>query len=275
MLDKLLHRQVAIITGAGRGIGAATATLMAQAGARLVLADLDAGPLEQTASQIKASGAEVVTLAGDVTDPEFPNRILKLARDSFGTPDILVNNAGYTWDAVLHKMEEKQWQAILDVHLTAVFRMTQVVGGAMREAGKSELEASGQARPRKIVNISSISGTDGNPGQANYAAAKAGVIGFTKTIAKEWGRFNICANAAAFGWIDTRLTRDKSQQEEVVRDGEKIKLGIPQDLLVMAQLLIPLGRGGTPEEAAGAILFLASPLANYVSGQCLVVDGGR
>jgi 3-oxoacyl-[acyl-carrier protein] reductase len=266
---------VAIITGAGRGIGAATATLMAQAGARLVLADLDAGPLEQTASQIKASGAEVVTLAGDVTDPEFPNRILKLARDSFGTPDILVNNAGYTWDAVLHKMEEKQWQAILDVHLTAVFRMTQVVGGAMREAGKSELEASGQARPRKIVNISSISGTDGNPGQANYAAAKAGVIGFTKTIAKEWGRFNICANAAAFGWIDTRLTRDKSQQEEVVRDGEKIKLGIPQDLLVMAQLLIPLGRGGTPEEAAGAILFLASPLANYVSGQCLVVDGGR
>jgi len=172
-------------------------------------------------------------------------------------------------------MEERQWHAILDVHLTAVFRLMQTVGGAMREAGKRELEAGGDARARKIVNISSISGTDGNAGQANYSAAKAGVIGLTKTVAKEWGRFNICVNAVAFGWIDTRLTRDKQQDEAIVRDGERIALGIPQDMLQVAKLLIALGRAGTADEAAGAILFLASPLANYVSGQCLVVDGGR
>lgn len=275
MLNKLLDGQTAVITGAGRGIGAATAALMAQAGANLVLADLDADPLSQTAARVRDLGGGVATLAGDVTKPEFPDAVLKLSQDAFGGPDILVNNAGFTWDAIFHKMELKQWQAILDVHLTAVFRMMQVVGGAMREAGKRELETTGGAQPRKIINISSISGTDGNPGQANYSAAKAGVIGLTKTVAKEWGRFNVCVNAVAFGWIDTRLTRDKAQNEAVVRDGEKIALGIPQDMLQMAKLLIALGRAGTVEEAAGPILFLASPLANYISGQCLIVDGGR
>lgn len=275
MLAKLLENQVAVITGAGRGIGAATAVQMAQSGARLVLSDLDAGPLSETASQVRAIGADVATLAGDVTAADFPARILETATAAFGAPDILVNNAGFTWDAIFHKMEERQWHAILDVHLTAVFRMMQTVGGAMREAAKHEIETRGAAHSRKIVNISSISGTDGNPGQANYSAAKAGVIGLTKTVAKEWGRFNICINAVAFGWIDTRLTRDRAQNEVVEREGEKIALGIPQDMLQIAKLLIALGRAGTAEEAAGAILFLASPLANYVSGQCLIVDGGR
>jgi 3-oxoacyl-[acyl-carrier protein] reductase len=275
MLDKMLSGKVAVITGAGRGIGASASALMAQAGARLVLSDLDAGPLADTASRLRASGADVATLAGDVTAPDFPEKILQIAHDAFGPPDILVNNAGYTWDAIFHKMEERQWHAILDVHLTAVFRLMQTVGGAMREAAKQELDTAGAAQARKIVNISSISGTDGNPGQANYSAAKAGVIGLTKTVAKEWGRFNICVNALAFGWIDTRFTRDRAQNEVVVRGGEKISLGIPPDMLQMAKMLIALGRAGTAEEAAGAILFLASPLANYVSGQCLIVDGGR
>lgn len=274
MLERMLHGKTAVITGAGRGIGAATAGLFAEAGANLVLADLDPAPLADTAQALNAHNVSVATLAGDVTSPDFPKTILKLTQDAFGGPDILVNNAGFTWDGIFHKMEERQWHAILDVHLTAVFRLMQTVGGAMREAGKRELE-SGAAQPRKIVNISSISGTDGNAGQANYSAAKAGVIGLTKTVAKEWGRFNICVNAVAFGWIDTRLTRDKDQNEAIVRGDEKIALGIPQDMLQIAKMLIALGRAGTAEEAAGAILFLASPLANYVSGQCLTVDGGR
>lgn len=274
-MEKMLQGKTAVITGAGRGIGAATATLFAREGARLVLTDLDQQPLSEIASDLAASGAEVVTIAGDVTDENFPRTTLELAEKAFGTPDILVNNAGFTWDAIFHKMEQKQWDAILGVHLTAVFRMMQTIGGAMREKGKAELEAGAQPAARKIVNISSISGTSGNAGQANYAAAKAGVIGLTKTVAKEWGRFNICVNAVAFGWIDTRLTRDRAQNESVQLGGEKISLGIPQDMLQMAKFVIALGRAGTADEAAGAILFLASPLSNYVSAQTLLVDGGR
>lgn len=274
-MDKMLAGKTAIITGAARGIGAATATLFAREGARLVLTDLDQQPLADTASALAASGAEVITLAGDVTDPDFPRTTLELAEKAFGTPDILVNNAGFTWDAIFHKMEQKQWDAILAVHLTAVFRMMQTIGGAMREKAKLETEGNTPPPARKIVNISSISGTDGNPGQANYSAAKAGVIGLTKTVAKEWGRFNIYVNAVAFGWIDTRLTRDRAQNESVQLGDEKISLGIPQEMLQMAKYVIALGRAGNVDEAAGAILFLASPLSNYVSAQTLLVDGGR
>ena len=271
----MLAGKTAVITGAARGIGAATATLFAREGARLVLTDLDQQPLSDTAAALSASGAEVVTIAGDVTDPDFPRTTLELSEKAFGTPDILVNNAGFTWDAIFHKMEQKQWDAILAVHLTAVFRMMQTIGGAMREKAKSEMEASGSPLARKIINLSSISGTDGNPGQANYSAAKAGVIGLTKTVAKEWGRFNIYVNAVAFGWIDTRLTRDRGQNESIQHGDEKISLGIPQDMLQMAKFVIALGRAGTVEEAAGSILFLASPLSNYISAQTLMVDGGR
>ncbi|MBL9125411.1 MAG: SDR family oxidoreductase [Planctomycetaceae bacterium] len=274
-MDKMLAGKTAIITGAARGIGAATATLFAREGARLVLTDLDQQPLAETASALSAAGAEVITLAGDVTDPDFPRTTLELAEKAFGTPDILVNNAGFTWDAIFHKMEQKQWDAILAVHLTAVFRMMQTIGGAMREKAKLETEENTPPPARKIVNISSISGTDGNPGQANYSAAKAGVIGLTKTVAKEWGRFNIYVNAVAFGWIDTRLTRDRAQNESVQLGDEKISLGIPQEMLQMAKYVIALGRAGNVDEAAGAILFLASPLSNYVSAQTLLVDGGR
>ena len=274
-MDKMLAGKTAVITGAARGIGAATATLFAREGARLVLTDLDQQPLSDTAAALSASGAEVVTIAGDVTDPDFPRTTLELSEKAFGTPDILVNNAGFTWDAIFHKMEQKQWDAILAVHLTAVYRMMQTIGGAMREKAKAELEGNSPALARKIINLSSISGTDGNPGQANYSAAKAGVIGLTKTVAKEWGRFNIYVNAVAFGWIDTRLTRDRGQNESIQHGDEKISLGIPQDMLQMAKFVIALGRAGTVEEAAGSILFLASPLSNYISAQTLMVDGGR
>lgn len=272
---KLVEGKVAIITGSGRGIGAATAKLLAQHGARLVISDLDEAPAEETAATIHAAGGEAITFCGDVTQPDFPAAIVQKAVESYGGLDMLVNNAGFTWDSMLHTMTDKQWDTILGVHLTAPFRMARAAASVMRQQAKSEIAATGQAQPRKIVNISSISAFYGNIGQANYAAAKAGVIGLTRVIAREGGRFNIQANAVSFGWIETRLTADKAQGEAIEVAGEKVALGIPQSGLEARKQLIALGRPGTPEEAAGPILFLCSPLANYVTGHLLKVDGGR
>jgi 3-oxoacyl-[acyl-carrier protein] reductase len=271
----LIDGKVAIVTGSGRGIGAATAKLLAQHGARLVVSDLDEGPAEETAGAIQATGGEAVTFCGDVTEPSFSAAIVQKAAETYGGLDILVNNAGFTWDSMLHTMTDKQWEAIIGVHLTAPFRMARAAANVMREQAKAEIAAAGQAQPRKIVNISSISAFYGNVGQANYAAAKAGVVGLTRVIAREWGRFNIQANAVSFGWIETRLTADKAQGEAIEVAGEKVALGIPQSGLEARKQLIALGRPGTPEEAAGPILFLCSPLANYVTGHLLKVDGGR
>jgi 3-oxoacyl-[acyl-carrier protein] reductase len=199
---------------------------------------------------------------------------VKAAVDKFGGLDILVNNAGYTWDAVIHKMTDEQWDAIIAVHLTAPFRLIRAASGYLRETAKKEKETLGQARARKIINISSTSGTRGNPGQANYSSGKAGVIGMAKTLSREWGQFNIQANAVAFGRIETRLTQAKEKGEMIQRGSEKIALGVPAERLDRTTPLIPLGRPGTPEEAAGAILFFASPLSDYVSGQVLEVTGG-
>ncbi len=272
---KLVEEKVAIVTGSGRGIGAATAKLLAQHGARLVVSDLDEAPAEETAAAIRAAGGEAITFCGDVTQPNFPAAIVQKAAESYGGLDILVNNAGFTWDSMLHTMTDKQWDIIMGVHLTTPFRMARAAASVMREQAKAEIAATGQAQPRKIVNISSISAFYGNIGQANYAAAKAGVVGLTRVIAREWGRFNIQANAVSFGWIETRLTADKAQGEAIEMAGEKVALGIPQSSLEARKHLIALGRPGTPEEAAGPILFLCSPLANYVTGHLLKVDGGR
>jgi 3-oxoacyl-[acyl-carrier protein] reductase len=192
----------------------------------------------------------------------------------FGGLDILVNNAGFTWDGTLHKMTDEQWQAIINVHLSAPFRIIRAAAPYLRETAKREIAEKGAAAARKIVNISSTSGTRGNFGQANYAAAKAGIIGLTKTLAREWGAFNIQVNCVAFGFIDTRLTQSKAAGERVVRGEAEIALGIPSEIRDKAFAQIPLGRPGTPREAAGAILFLASPLSDYVSGQVLEVAGG-
>ncbi|MCK6623772.1 MAG: 3-oxoacyl-ACP reductase [Anaerolineae bacterium] len=272
---KLVEGKVAIVTGSGRGIGAATAKLLAQHGARLVVSDLDEAPAEETAAAIRAAGGEAITFCGDVTQPNFPAAIVQKSAESYGGLDILVNNAGFTWDSMLHTMTDKQWDVIMGVHLTTPFRMGRAAASVMREQAKAEIAATGQAQPRKIVNISSISAFYGNIGQANYAAAKAGVVGLTRVIAREWGRFNIQANAVSFGWIETRLTADKAQGEAIEMAGEKVALGIPQSGLEARKQLIALGRPGTPEEAAGPILFLCSPLANYVTGHLLKVDGGR
>lgn len=272
---KLIDGKVAVVTGSGRGIGAATAKLLAAHGARLVVSDLDETPAQETASAIKEAGGEAVVFAGDVTDPGFSSGIMQKAVDAFGGVDILVNNAGFTWDGMLHKMSDKQWEAILDVHLTAPFRMVRAAAAVMREQAKAEMAENGAASPRKIVNVSSISATHGNVGQANYAAGKSGVIGLTKVIAREWGRFNIYANAVAYGWIETRLTADKSEGESIKVDGQDVALGIPLAGLEARKSLIALGRPGTVDEAAGPILFLCSPLSDYITGHVLMVTGGR
>ena len=273
-MEKLLEGKVAIVTGSGRGIGRATAELMAAHGARVVITDIDAEPLQETTAAIQAAGSEALSLPGDVTAPEFPGKLVQGALEKFGTLDILVNNAGYTWDGTIHKMTDEQWQAILDVHLGAPFRIIRAAAPHFRETAKKEKAEHGSAQARKIVNISSTSGTRGNAGQANYGAAKAGVIGLTKTLAREWGQFNIQVNAVAFGWIETRLAGEKEKGATVKRGGTEIKLGIPAERREALKMFIPMGRAGTPEEGAGAVLFFCSPLSNYVSGQVLEVTGG-
>jgi 3-oxoacyl-[acyl-carrier protein] reductase len=273
-VDRLLEAKTAIITGAGRGIGRAAAELLARHGARIVLSDIDPEPAEQAAGAILAAGGQSISVPGDVTQKEFPGLIVRAAIEAFGGVDIIVNNAGYTWDAVIHKMTDEQWEAILAVHLTAPFRLLRAAAPFLRDTAKREKAEQGQARARKIINISSTSGTRGNAGQANYSSGKAAVIGLTKTLAKEWGQFNIQVNAVAFGRIETRLTQAKEKGETITRGDTEIAIGIPGERLERTTPMIPLGRAGTAQEAAGAIFFFASPFSDYVSGQVLEVAGG-
>jgi len=274
MMSQLLEGKVAIITGSGRGIGRAAAELFARHGARVVVSDIDPSPAEETVASILGGDGEAISVPGDVTDAAFPDTLVNAAIQQFGGLDIIVNNAGYTWDAVIHKMTDQQWEAILAVHLTAPFRIIRAASTYLRSTAKIEKETIGRARARKIVNVSSTSGTRGNAGQANYASAKAGVVGMAKTLAKEWGQFNIQVNAVAFGRIDTRLTQAKEKGETINREDAEIAIGIPEERLQRTTPMIPMGRPGTPEEAAGAIFFFASPFSDYVSGQVIEVAGG-
>lgn len=271
----MLDGKVAIITGSGRGIGSAAARLFAAEGAAVVVSDLDPNPAEETAGAIRAAGSKAIVVAGDVTNEAFPAQLINATLENFGGIDIIVNNAGYTWDGVIHKMTDKQWYAMMDVHTTAPFRILREAATFIRDAAKKEIAANGRANPRKVVNVSSVSGVYGNAGQVNYSTAKAGITGLTKTLAKEWGQFNVQVNCVCYGFIETRLTAAKESAEKVERDGEEIALGVPSQMRQMAPMLIPLGRPGTPEEAAGPMLFLASPLSNYVSGHILEITGGR
>lgn len=270
----LMQGKVAIITGAGRGIGRACGQLFAGHGARVVLADIDPEPLKETVDGINASNGEAIAVAGDVTDADFPSLLIKTALDAYGQIDAIVNNAGYTWDGTIHKMSDEQWQAMIDVHLTAPFRIIRAASEYLRETAKREKESTGRASARKIVNVSSIIGTRGNAGQTNYASGKAGIIGLTKTLSKEWGQFNIQVNAVAFGFIETRLSNVKETGERITRDEADIALGIPRANREAFFDMIPLGRAGTTEEGAGAVLFFCSSLSDYVSGQVLEVTGG-
>ncbi len=273
-MQGLLTGKTAIITGSGRGIGAAAAQLFAAHGAQVVVSDLDLEPAKAVAEAIHQAGGAAITVAGDVTDRDFAQRIVDLTLAQFGGIDIIVNNAGYTWDGMLHSMSDEQWAAMLDVHLTAPFRLIRMAATYLRMTAKQEQSEHGMAQARKIINITSTSGVYGNTGQANYAAAKAGVVGLTKTLAKEWGRFNIQTNAVCYGFIDTRLTADKDAGATIERDGTEIRLGVPDHLRSAFAMLHPMGRPGSVDEAAGPLLFLASALSNYVNGAVLEVSGG-
>jgi 3-oxoacyl-[acyl-carrier protein] reductase len=274
LITQLLEDKVVIVTGAARGIGRACAELFAIHGAKVVLSDIDSEPTFEAAGHVESLGTQALAVPGDVTDSEFAPNLVKSTLDRFGRIDAIVNNAGYTWDGTIHKMSDQQWQAMLDVHLTAPFRIIRAASEYLRETAKREKSEQGRATPRKIVNVSSTTGTRGNAGQTNYAAGKAGIIGVTKTLAKEWGQFNIQVNAVAFGFIETRLTQAKEEGQRISRESADIALGIPQASRDIAFRMIPLGRGGTPEEGAGAVLFFCSPLSDYVSGQVLEVTGG-
>ena len=267
----LLDGKAAIITGSARGIGRATAELFVAEGAKVLINDIDGDVAEQAASEIDG---ETAVFSGDLTAPDAADKLVAAAIDAFGSVDAVVNNAGYTWDGVVHRMTDEQFQAMLDIHTIVPFRVIRAIAPHWREAAKAE-QAEGREVFRKIVNISSVSGTMGNAGQANYSAAKAGVTGLTKTIAKEWGQFKINCNAIAFGFVETRLTAAKENAGEIEREGEKIELGIPEQMRQMGKMMIPLGRAAEPAEAAGPVLLLCSDYANYIHGQVINVTGGQ
>ncbi|KAF9193295.1 Methionine aminopeptidase 1 [Haplosporangium sp. Z 11] len=268
----VLAGQVAIVTGAGQGIGGATALLFAKEGASVVVSDLDETKGNAIATQITHTGGKAIAVSGDVTDPAFPERLIEETIKAFGKINIIVNNAGFTFDGMLHKTSDKQFQLMLDVHNIAPFRILRAASKYMRLK---------DGEPRSIVNISSTSGLHGNIGQTNYATAKAGIVGLTKTVAKEWGGFGVRCNTIAFGYIDTRLTRAKENGETMVVNGQKIALGIPtgagksMPTPAVAFADTPLKRAGHVDEAAGSILMLCSPFASYITGHTLEVTGGK
>jgi 3-oxoacyl-[acyl-carrier protein] reductase len=270
-----LDGKVAIVSGSGRGIGREIALKLATEGAKVVVNDLDAEPAKETVAAIEAAGGQAVACVGSVTDADFGERFVQSAVDNFGGLDIIVNNAGYTWDSVIQKMTDEQWDAILDVHLKAPFRILRAAQPVIAAAVKAA-KAAGEPIPcRKVVNISSLAGTGGNAGQANYSSAKAGVTGLTKALAKEWGRYNVTVNTVAFGLIKTRLTETPADSDGTIDvAGKEIKVGVNPGLLAAMEQMVPLGRGGTPAEAAGAVYLFCVPESDYVSAQTLVCGGG-
>jgi 3-oxoacyl-[acyl-carrier protein] reductase len=269
-----LEGKAALVTGAGRGIGAALARKLAAEGARVLGTDLDPEPLDRVVADIAKAGGRAMALAGDVTAPEFAKQALDSVVAAFGGLDILVNNAGYVWNTTIQNTSDEQWDAMLDVHLTAPFRLLRVAAEYFRDQSRREA-AAGSVWRRKVVNISSLSGLGGEPTQVAYATAKAGVVGLTKSLAKAWGRYGVNVNCVAFGFIETRLTQSWEGEPATIEvKGRQLKVGFDRREADTIGARIPLGRAGKAEEGAGAVYLLCLPEADYITGQCLVCDGG-
>ncbi len=268
-----LTGKVAYVTGSGRGIGRAVALKLASEGANVVVNDLDQESADEVVGAISAAGGNALAVVGSVTEDGFAERFINAGIDAYGGVDIIVNNAGYTWDAMIHKMSDDQFDAMIDVHLKAPFQILRAASGFIRNAAAEEA-AEEREVIRKVVNISSVAGTGGNIGQSNYASAKSGVIGLTKTLAKEWGRLKVNVNCVAFGFIATRLTEATDEKKSVTVDGNEVALGIPSKVYQGFTRMIPMGRPGTVEEAAGGVYLFCVPESDYVSGQTVIVGGG-
>ncbi|MGP8123453.1 MAG: SDR family NAD(P)-dependent oxidoreductase [Xanthobacteraceae bacterium] len=271
-----LAGRVALVTGAGRGIGRSVAVQLAGEGARVVLNDLDEAPARETVALIEAQGGEAIAVVGSVTEAAFPQRFVAAALDRFGAVDIVVNNAGYIWNSRIEATSDEQWNAMLDVHLTAPFRIVRQVVQHWKQPAAAGGGGAGAAAAlqRKIVNVSSISGTHGATGQIAYSSAKAGLIGLTKSLARELGPLGVNVNAVAFGWIETRLTQEARGETVINVGGHDRRVGLPKAALEELRNRVPLRRGGSPEEAAGSVLLLCLPASDYISGQIVDVDGG-
>ncbi|MGH2737581.1 MAG: SDR family NAD(P)-dependent oxidoreductase [Actinomycetota bacterium] len=262
-----LEGKIAVFTGAGRGIGRATAVRFAGEGAAVVVNDVDAEPAEETASMVKEAGGEALVSTENTVDLEAARRLMASAAERFGRIDILVNNAGITRDKTFHNLDDELWDFVLDVNLRTAFHATLAAMPYLREVAKREMSEHGQpAYHRKITFTTSVAALVGNPGQANYTAAKGGIAALTRTLARELGPFRINVNAVAPGFIETRLTAAKQEGEDI---------GIPEQVRQMALMLIALQRYGEPEDVANAHLFLASDEADYISGVVLPVSGGQ
>lgn len=268
-----LNGKTAFVTGSGRGIGRAVALKLASEGASIVVNDLDAEPANEVVAAIKAAGSNAIAYPGSVTADGFAEAFIKAGVDAFGGVDIIVNNAGYTWDAMINKMTDEQFDVIMDVHVKAPFRILRAASNFFIPLAKQEAEA-GQKVYRKVVNISSVAGTGGNAGQANYSSAKAAIMGLTKTLSKEWGRYNVNVNCVAFGFISTRLTVATDEKQTINFEGNEIGVGVPTKVLAGIEAAIPMRRAGTPEEAADGVYLFCSPESNYISGQIVTVGGG-
>ena len=270
-----LTDKVAIVTGGGRGVGKATALMLARDGATVVVNDLDVDEATVVVHELISEGHDALACPGSVTEPSFPDRLIQTTLDVYGRIDILVNNAGYIWNGAMHNHSDEQWQAMLDVHVTAPFRILRSLSKWLREQAKKEIAESGKAVCRKVVNVSSVSGTQGSATQIAYSSGKAAIVGLTKTLAKEWGRYNVTVNCVAFGHIETRLTQTYENEPPLIEvDGRKYKVGLTSDQTESMRRTVALGRPGQPEDGAGAIYLFCIPESDFVTGEVLTCSGG-
>ncbi|GAB7353337.1 hypothetical protein MBLNU459_g3827t1 [Dothideomycetes sp. NU459] len=265
----MVQDHVILITGAAQGIGREAAIQLARNGAKIAINDVDATKANATVQELVDAGYEAMAITGDLLDENVPGQLIQKVLDKWGKVNCLVNNAGFCFDAAIHKMEEAKFDIIMKIHNYVPYRLVKALSGHWMDPKNANM-------PKSIVNVSSTSGLHGAMGQINYSTAKAGILGLTKTVAAEWGRYNVRCNAVAYGWIDTRITRPPTAETTLQLGSQTIAPGIPENAKKWRDTSdIPLGRMGTPEEAASVILFLASPMANYISGTCIECTGGR